>query len=304
LREFHCGGSLSGERSPVSKGRVGLDSCDREFGQPAARAQRQSARPVGETLIAGDVIMLALTISSRLTTALLVSLVGARVRGRRKRRRNRGGLEMPAADNRRLCGGCALSRGLRRDVFRGFTGKRCARRAQRQGAGGDLEELLGNDDIRLALDLTMTRFLLSRRVGSPSGECGPASQVQAGLVSRDCERRQAGGSTQRQSARPVGELLIAEHVIMLALAILSPLTMAPFLCLAGDRGQDWWKRRRDMACLEMLVAGGRRLGGGGALSKALRRVVFLEFGGECCAGGAQRQRAGGDLEELVGNDDI
>jgi hypothetical protein len=211
---------------------------------------------------------------------------------------------MLAADNCRLSGGGGSSTALRRVVFCGFGGKCCASSAQRQGAGGDLEELVGNDDIRLAPDLTMTRFLLSRRVGSPRAECGPASEVQAGLVSSDCERRQAGGSTQRQSARPVGEFLIAEHVIMLALAISSPLTMAPLLCLAGDRGQDWRKRRRDMACLEMLVAGGRRLCGDGALSKALRRFVFLEFGGECSAGGAQRQRAGGDLEELVGGNDI
>ena len=55
----------------------------------------------------------------------------------------------------------------------------------------------------------MTRLLLTRRDGSLIGERDPPSEVQAGLVSGDCELHQAGGRAQRQSVRPDGEALIA-----------------------------------------------------------------------------------------------
>jgi hypothetical protein len=143
-----------------------------------------------------------------------------------------------------------------------------------------------------------------RRDGSISGERDPASKVQAGLVSGDCELQQASGRAQRQSVRPNGKALIASGVVLLALPFSSPLTTAPFLVLVGDHGRDRRKRRRDRAGLEQRAAEGRRFRGGGALSTVLRRVVFREFGGERCAGSAQRQCAGGDLEKLVGSRDI
>ena len=141
------------------------------------------------------------------------------------------------------------------------------------------------------------------RDGSFSGERG-AGEVQAGFVSDDFELHQAGGRAQRQCMRPDGKALIASYVILLALAFSSPLTTSPFLVLVGDHGRDRRKRRRDGAGLEQRAVGGRRLRGDGALSAVLRGVVFREFSGERCAGSAQRQCAGGDLEKLVGSRSI